>query len=627
MSVISEQVPNHVTDAAARQFLSTVLPSASDLRAQVRAVGPARESDVRTEIDRILSQVSSSRGTVREQVEVFLEAAWGAWFRFHDQSYALDLAASAVKFAEQRQDRFAARRANTVRGILLSTTGNPSGAVDCFVTALEMATALEEGPGAICGLWNNLGAALMESGLYADALRCFDRCLQVGGSSAETRAWRAKAFINKAYCYLHLCDYAPGLDAARNAIVLIGNGATPEDLHDRIVVECTFTRLLLRTNNVGEAAVHAKMARAFADRATSPQSKVPALIAEGLVEVDSRQFDIGLSRLNQALEMARQQVPLMLRDALASLVEACRVTSDFDRAIKYQRELDLHISRTNRDAALRHHNDHIRRLGIEESIAAKAAVEELDLLDERALKKLAARPEVFAERIELLERMAAFAELRDDSTGNHSYRVGRLASLLGNAYGLDSVTCKMLDLAARLHDIGKIGIPDAILLKPGKLSESEMEKMRLHTTEGADLLARSSVPDVRMAEDIARFHHEWWSGDGYPHGIAENAIPLAARITALADVFDALTHERPYKRAWPIDEALQEIVSLAGRQFEPYLVTLFIDLIRSLQRSYPDLDEYLARDAEKAFVPRTQKRIHDIITRPQGPTQTQLSLI
>jgi len=626
MSVISEKVPTNATDAATRQLLSSVPPSASDLRAQMRAVGSVRGSDVRTEMDRILSQVSRSRGTVREQVEVFLDAAWGAWFRFHDQSYALDLAASAVKFAEQHQDRFAARRANTVRGILLSTTGNPSGAVDCFVTALEIATALEEGPAAVCGLWNNLGAALMESGLYADALRCFDRCLQVGGSAPETRAWRAKSFINKAYCYLHLCDYGPGLDAASSAVVLLGDGVAAEDLHDRIVVECTYTRLLLRTNNVSEAAVHAKVARSLADRATSPQSKVPALIAEGLVEVDSRQFDIGLSRLTQALEMARQQVPLMLRDALASLVEACRVTSDFDRAIKYQRELNLHVSRTNRDAALRHHNDHIRRLGIEESGAAKAGVDTPDLLDERALTDFAAKPVIFAERIELLERMAAFAELRDDSTGNHSYRVGRLASLLGNAYGLDTVTCKMLDLAARLHDIGKIGIPDAILLKPGKLSESEMEKMRLHTTEGADLLARSSVPDVRMAEDIARFHHEWWNGDGYPHGVAENAIPLAARMTALADVFDALTHERPYKRAWPVDEALQEIVSLSGRQFEPHLVMLFIDLVRSLQKSYPDLDEYLARDAEKAFVPRTQKRIHDIFAR-QGPTQAQLPLL
>ena len=139
-----------------------------------------------------------------------------------------------------------------------------------------------------------------------------------------------------------------------------------------------------------------------------------------------------------------------------------------------------------------------------------------------------------------------------------------MASLLAGEYGCDDDTCFMIDLAARLHDIGKIGVPDAVLLKPDKLNDAERQIMRTHTTVGAELLSKSNIPHLQMAEEIARYHHEWWDGSGYPGNLSGTAIPLAARITALADVFDALTHKRPYKAPWPVEEALREITSLRG---------------------------------------------------------------
>jgi putative two-component system response regulator len=215
----------------------------------------------------------------------------------------------------------------------------------------------------------------------------------------------------------------------------------------------------------------------------------------------------------------------------------------------------------------------------------------------------------------MLERLAVTAELRDDSTGEHSYRVGKLAALLAQEFGCDDGTCYMVELAARLHDIGKIGVPDAILLKPDKLNEAERQIMRTHTTVGAELLSKSNIPHMQMAEEIARFHHEWWDGTGYPGNLSGSAIPLAARITALADVFDALTHKRPYKIAWPINAALDEITRLRGLQFDPQLTDLFVVLVERLRENHIDVDSFLGQAALESPFLQARTRIWNALHR------------
>lgn len=174
-------------------------------------------------------------------------------------------------------------------------------------------------------------------------------------------------------------------------------------------------------------------------------------------------------------------------------------------------------------------------------------------------------------QIEILERLARAAEYRDDETGHHAQRVGHTSALVARTIGLGDEVVVLLRRSAPLHDVGKIGIPDGILLKPGRLTTEEFDEMKKHTSIGAGILAGSKFAVLQMAEEIALYHHENWDGSGYMK-MQGDLIPLPAQIVHVADVFDALTHERPYKRAWSVDEALEEIRDKRGILFKPELV-------------------------------------------------------
>ena len=180
---------------------------------------------------------------------------------------------------------------------------------------------------------------------------------------------------------------------------------------------------------------------------------------------------------------------------------------------------------------------------------------------------------------EVLERLAQAAELRDDDTGEHTRRVGTTAAAIARELGLPDEQVELLRRAAPLHDVGKIGVPDELLLKPGRLSDEEFAKMREHTTLGAQILSSPAFPLMRAAEEIAVSHHERWDGRGYPQGLARDAIPLPGRIVAVADVFDALTNSRPYKPAWPVEDAVAEIARGSGSQFDREVVAAFLRLV------------------------------------------------
>ncbi len=185
-------------------------------------------------------------------------------------------------------------------------------------------------------------------------------------------------------------------------------------------------------------------------------------------------------------------------------------------------------------------------------------------------------------RLQVVQRLGRAAEYRDNETGQHVLRMSHVSAELAAALGWDTHQCELLLNASPMHDIGKIGIPDAILLKPGSFEPHEWAIMKEHASIGADILADADSELLLLAKQIAASHHEKWDGSGYPQGLAGEDIPMAARIVAVADVFDALTSRRPYKEAWPIERAIEWINNQSGSHFDPAVVVAFNQRLQAI---------------------------------------------
>lgn len=197
-----------------------------------------------------------------------------------------------------------------------------------------------------------------------------------------------------------------------------------------------------------------------------------------------------------------------------------------------------------------------------------------DFLETRVIERTR---ELYDTRLEVVRRLGRAAEYRDNETGFHIIRMSKFSALIGRSCGMRKEEAELLLHASPMHDIGKIGIPDRILLKPGKLDPDEWEVMKTHAAIGAEILSGHDSELMRMAREVALHHHEKWDGSGYPQGLAGEEIPLVGRVVAVADVFDALTSERPYKQAWPLQNALDHLRKLSGADFDPRVVSAFFE--------------------------------------------------
>jgi putative two-component system response regulator len=510
----------------------------------------------------------------------------------------LEPAANAVGWARNLGDAGLMRRALTFHGILLADTGNIPGAIECYAEALEIAQRTDDrlGEGSV---WNNLGGALLYAAQYPDAIQALRRTIDIAAQVPQLAPIRALALSNVALASLHSEDFEAGLESAMESIESSGDPHTADQLLSRVHTESTYSRLLIEVNSLDRAKARCEIAKRFAAQSCSQRAEQAAAIAEGLYEVYAGKVDIGLSRLQGALERARI-MKSTLRDALIAMVKAYDLCGKPQLALVHLREL-LHVTRkSQQEKALLHHRLHLQAMGFD---PAKDESEGLLTMPSGPLDHAKVRSQ-----LALLHRQAIAAELVEDPSGQHVFRVSKLAALLGAELGLDSDTCFMLEMSARLHDIGKIGIPDAILAKRGTINPEQRSLIRTHCNIGAELLSQSGLPHIQMAVDIARHHHEHWDGEGYPDGIAGGAIPEAARITTLVDVFDVLTHARPYKPAWSRDKALLEIRRMRGARFDPAMADVFIALVERLAVEHPDLDAFLAEEAkESSFIQARQK--------------------
>jgi CheY-like chemotaxis protein len=214
-------------------------------------------------------------------------------------------------------------------------------------------------------------------------------------------------------------------------------------------------------------------------------------------------------------------------------------------------------------------------------------------IDSRSSELKRALSELEIAQAETVQRLSMAVEFRDEDTGAHIERIGRFSTLLAEQVGMEADFCRTISHAAPLHDVGKVAIPDAILLKPGKLTAEERAIVETHAEEGHRLLRGSSSSILDLAATIALSHHEKWDGSGYPRGVLGEAIPIEGRIVAVADVFDALTSDRVYRKAFTVEEAVEIMLEQRGRHFDPVLLDAFMEV---LGRSGPDAREQIRAD-------------------------------
>lgn len=568
-----------------------------------------------TEIEALSKQLIQAEGMASLRLPLLLDAV--RYFYLSGQAFSgLPVAHAARQLGVETSNAPATLDALLLIGVCAAETGGIPTAMEAYADGLTLAQGIQdrvrEGK-----IWLNLGVALGYSGLFREALACYERAVKLIEEQPVLASLRASVYCNIAQCHLHLDEIRQGLLAIEKSIT---SSAEPTDAHsvlNRVLAENYYTCLLLEADNYSEASEHSRRARKYAAQSMSPLVDNIAAIAEGLAEVFSGQVDVGISRLIQTLERARS-LRTTTREVLKALVKAYEYVGKPDQALVYLRQMLDQQTATQKNNVFQHVKLHLEQIHPsleDESSVIKRLATRREILEGRVAKQA-----LFKAQVESMERMAVVAELRDDSTGAHSYRVGRLAALLAKEAGCDEETIFMIDIAARLHDIGKVGIPDGILMKPGPLNSSERDVMKNHTTIGAEVLANSNIAHMKTAEDIARFHHEWWDGTGYPNKLKGEAIPMAARITALADVFDALTHSRPYKPAWTLDTTLTEILSLRGSQFDPNLTDTFLRLMGRLRREHDNLDAYLGEAAVASPFLQARKKIHDTLQRPDDGT-------
>lgn len=298
-------------------------------------------------------------------------------------------------------------------------------------------------------------------------------------------------------------------------------------------------------------------------------------MARGRLDVVSGTLDRAIEDYRSALSMAtltsNTQGQLQAHAELASVFKQL---GNFEEALAHQEErFKIHEGLFSQGTDLR-----IKTLQIaHDTEAARQQAEILRLRTGELEAMVRGRTYDLEEyQLEAFQRLAILAEFRDTDTGEHTVRVGDLSAEIAAELDEPDEWVKHLRHAGRLHDIGKVAVPDAILLKPGPLTPAEFDVMKTHTTIGAEILSGSSSPLIQLAAEVALNHHERWDGSGYPNGLSGHDIPLSGRIVTVADVFDALTSHRTYKHAWTDAEAVQYIQSASGTQFEPTVVDAFV---------------------------------------------------
>jgi putative two-component system response regulator len=548
----------------------------------------------------------------KRRVSLLIDAAGQYYLHGQRVFNAVEPIALAVMLAEQGGEQALLRRALSIQGLVLAATRNTPDALRSLLRALDIAEGLSDKLG-ICAAWVNIAVTFQDATLYVDARVCFERAATAAAdlaNRAERETHQCRALHGSANCGLYLHEYLQGIDDCEKALVLLREPRDREQETVRSLIESTYAQLLLMLNHLDDAFAHATIAREMASRSGALRAKISAATVSGLVEVYRGNIDVGISRIVSVRDQSKI-LTTSYQEALRASVSAYEKAGQPDRAISMNRELMMHVRNIHRDAIMQQQRQHLQRLGLPDSDTASLRL--IEDQDEALRQKL---EDAAAKQSEFLEHMALTVELREEDSGEHAFRVAMWAHLLALEAGIDPDEAERIELAARLHDIGKVVIPDSVIRKRTALNEGERSLIETHSATGADFLVRSKLPYAALAEDIARYHHEYWSGDGYPDGISGDAIPLPARIVCVCDAFDSLVHVRPWRAGWRIEEALGHLVRESSRQFDPKLVELFVPLVRRVYAQHDDVDAYLARSAQQTPLWTMRRSLIERLSKP-----------
>jgi putative two-component system response regulator len=573
---------------------STALTEDSSRVATVRELLDAARSEQATSPDAARTKAQQARVLARTLNDPAGEAE--ALYRLASIAYSVDQHDDA--FAIALDARELARRVNatvvevwclSLVGIVYYTAGNFSESLECALQALELYRStdhkVEEG-----NLLNTVAAIHHSLGDTDRALVTYEAALTANkelerpendaltlSNMAEVRASRQENLLAVSLCEsalelsrVHLPEFVPDI------LARLSDSYRALDALDR-AEQC-----------LDEAEV---LMAARAEATGEARSTALALaMARGRVAVARGDLERAIGEFSRALELAQES---SMREGVmrahTELAQVYKGLGRYEEALEHQEaRFATHEELFSRGTDLR-----IKTLQIaHDTEAARHQAEILRLRTGELEAMVRGRTYDLEEyQLEAFQRLAVLGEFRDTDTGEHTVRVGDLAGDIAAELGEPTHWVRQLRLASRLHDIGKVVVPDSILLKPGPLTPGEFETMKRHTTVGAEILSGSSSPLMQLASTIVLHHHERWDGNGYPNALAGTAIPLAARIASIADVFDALTTHRTYKHAWDPIEAVHYIVGNRGTQFDPVAVDAFT---RVVLKRHPELEAELA---------------------------------